>query len=273
MKRILTAALLCSVALPAHAGMRTIKNAGYWSAVYMYPDGGHPFYSCSLVSRFPSTGAFVEVGVTNNDQVMRVAAGKTGWRLPSNVKPSVTVTFDDGANWTKPHNAFVPVFPGQTVGTGVALRVSPNSYAHFVHEFTAGHTMTVSFSGNEPPWTFNLWGVTALWDAFMSCAQGVAPQFAQTLIAQQQGNGYGYGYGGTAPYGPGDVPAPAPPQQTQPYGPADGGGGGYGPPAAAAPPPALQPAPGAPSAPGAPAAPNAPRNPGTATPIAAWSQR
>lgn len=217
MQRFLIAALLSStVAFPAQAAVSTIKTSGYWAALYMTPDPKFNFYGCAVTSGIPRAGVLVQVGITNNDQMLRVSASKRNWNLPTNIRPQMTVTFDDGTNWTMPHNTFVPSSPGQTSGSGLALHVRPSSYALFVHEFTAGHTMTVSFSGNEPDWKLNLWGVTALWDTFMECAQGVAPQFAQALIAQQEGRGL--------PYGPNDVAPNPPAASTLPYGPADGGG-------------------------------------------------
>lgn len=215
MQRFLIAALLSStVAFSAQAAVRTVKTSGYWSAIYMTPDPKFNFYGCAVTSGVPRTGVLVQVGITNDDQMLRVSASKRSWNLPTNIHPSMTVTFNDGTNWTMPHNTFVPSSPGQTSGSGLALHVRPSSYALFVHEFTAGHTMTVRFSGNEPDWKLDLWGVTALWDTFMECAQGVAPQFAQALIAEQEGRGL--------PYGPNDVAPNS--SATLPYGPADGGG-------------------------------------------------
>lgn len=202
----------------AHAQDVTLANSGYWSAMQLAaPVNGSP--SCAIVSSVPADGRLVMVGVNSADQTLRMAFAKTSWEIPPSAKMTATVQIDGNPTWGGA-NGFT------TNSHGMSIYIRPQGYREFIHEITSGHTITVRFSGNEPPWTFDLWGTTAVWPAFMQCAESVAPSFVAALTLPPATQPYASAPT-TQPYFPAPAPQqpyvpsqPVPPPATVPQAPA-----------------------------------------------------
>lgn len=164
----------------AHAQSVVLANSGYWSAAQLSaPPGGFP--SCSVDTISPADGRMLGISVNTGDQTLRLSFDKQSWQIPSSAYITATVQIDGYPAWSQPVGTGAVSYDSH----GMSMSVQPAVSREFVHEITSGSTITVRFTGNEPPWTFSLWGTTAVWGPFMQCAQNIAPQFVAALTPTQ----------------------------------------------------------------------------------------
>jgi hypothetical protein len=168
------AIIALATAIPiAHANDGTptlLASSQGWHAQYNIIDGRA---ICSIGQSIQ--GHSVGVSVSADEATFAIRAYKESWQIPATIS---TVPMDisfDGVQVSKNGHGI-----RMLSGKGLVFQVLPASARDFVHWFTADATMTITFSGTEAPWTFNLAGTTGVWPAFIRCAQTVNP----TVVAQ-----------------------------------------------------------------------------------------
>ncbi len=148
-----------------------MASSGSWRVVSAVHDGRA---ICLVQSAIGDR--LLAFSVAANEPAMAVRAAKLSWLIPAtpNTVP-VTISFDGGPAWPTVYATAL------TGGQAVAVGISPPAARAFVHGVTASGMITVSFGGNEAPWTFNLAGTTGAWPAFMDCAKRVNPDVVAQL--------------------------------------------------------------------------------------------
>lgn len=194
---------------PASNGLTPLGASGAWSVVQVTTGAG----ACLLGTPGPN-GGMLFIGTAGGNQVLTLGFDKPSWNIPASAAPSVTFQVDNypPVN-TTPTKA--------TYATGMSFSINADFMRDFIHEVTSGSTLTVRFSGSEPPWTVSLAGTTAVWAPFMHCAESVAPSFVATLNQQYTPYAPSQTYAGTPqPYVAAPQPYVAAPQPyTAPYAP------------------------------------------------------
>lgn len=193
------AAALLSTA--AHAST-VLATSGNWSAVYVSPSVNPP--GCMVTSRRPSDGSMISIGVSAADNRLRVVFRKASWRIPPGTNANVFMSID-GHNWNM-NGSFVP---NNSDGTSLATYINQNYYRTFYNQLIGSDTLTVRFSGNEPPWIYSLWGIRDLYQPWLNCVRHVVPAFLQAASPTQP-----YSSSPTQPY---DAPQLYRNNATQPF--------------------------------------------------------
>jgi hypothetical protein len=193
---LLTATVL-TLATAAQAGnFITTKASGYWRVQQGVND--HGVNVCMMSTNVPALGETFAVMVNAADQDLDVGVEKNTWKIPTGADVRLMLKIDGGQEWrTTKANTYA--------SDVLYTTINPSAARQFVHEFTSGSMLRVFFTGNEQPWTLSLNGTTGVWDAFMNCAQMIAPKMVASLNPSQP-----FSAGPVAPVAP---PAPT----TQPF--------------------------------------------------------
>lgn len=161
----------------AHAGEPVVLAAsGYWKAVTIETDGRA---ACSIGTFGGGMTVLIAIAADEDDISVRVV--KRSWRIPADATVPMSIRFDSQPAWNTVKARIVG-----DAGTALGYPIAPDSTRDFAHDVTASSVLTISFGGNETPWSVNLMGTSAVWDAFMACGNRINPRVVAQIAAPTQ---------------------------------------------------------------------------------------
>lgn len=180
------AALIISLANSASAQIRTLTQAGGWTAFGGTTNNGTP--TCGLDAHDPNRTRHFLIQFYQGNRHLDVRLIRPHWAIPGNTDVPVRIVIDGNAPWS-----------ATAVGASREVKwtiPTGDVMTRFETAFRRGNSMRVEFmTGTEPPWTFSLTGTNAIMEAFVACLRAMP--------------------GISAPTQPFDTPRPSVP--TQPF--------------------------------------------------------
>ena len=174
----------------AEATTQTILTVGGWSAYSGTSDDGTQL--CGIMTQNTDDSQLFFLKYFLGTTILEADVIKTSWSIPDGTNIPMSLTIGTHTPWT---------MIGRGSGREVTWKFSSDVANEFQKEFEFSNSMELSFqSGTEAPWTFDLSGSYAVFQAFYRCVA--------TITSPPQP---------TQPYTPQSGPNPA--QPSQPFNP------------------------------------------------------